>query len=151
VLIRSDSAGATYGFAAACRTAGVGFSLGAVIDAPIHDTVEVLNTADGWYPAIDSSGATREGTRGRRTHQTGGSVEMVDRHPADPAQGTPASERAAQVHRLRRTPHHRISHRHPDNVVPGQLTGLELRHPQHARVEDYPDPRIIPMSLGCCW
>jgi hypothetical protein len=37
-----------------------GFSLGAVIDAPMRDGVEVLNTADGWYPAIDSSGATRE-------------------------------------------------------------------------------------------
>ena len=57
----ADAAGATYGFAAACRTAGAGFSLGAVIDAPIRDGVEVLNTADGWYPAIDSSGATREG------------------------------------------------------------------------------------------
>jgi len=36
-------------------------------------------------------------------------------------------------------------------AVPGQLAGLELRHRQHARVEDYPDPRIIPMSLGFCW
>jgi hypothetical protein len=35
VLIRSDSAGATYGFAAACRDAHVGFFLGAAIDAPI--------------------------------------------------------------------------------------------------------------------
>ncbi len=31
---------------------------------------------------------------------------------------------------------HRISHRHPDGVVAGQLAGLELRHRQHARVED---------------
>jgi hypothetical protein len=45
----------------------------------------VLNTADGWYPAIDSSGgATREGAWVAETHQTGGSVEMVDRHPAEP-------------------------------------------------------------------
>jgi hypothetical protein len=61
MLIRSDSVGATYGLAVACRTAGVGFSLGAVIDAPVRDGVEVLNTADGWYQTIDSSGATREG------------------------------------------------------------------------------------------
>lgn len=54
VLIRSDSAGDTYGFAAACRTSGVGFSLGAAIDAPIRDAVEVLNSADGGHPAIDS-------------------------------------------------------------------------------------------------
>jgi hypothetical protein len=32
-----------------------------VIDAPVRDGVEVLNTAGGWYPAIDSSGAIREG------------------------------------------------------------------------------------------
>ena len=36
VSIRSDSAGATDGFAAAWRAAGVGFSLGAVIDASIR-------------------------------------------------------------------------------------------------------------------
>ena len=44
VLIRSDSAGATYGFAAACRAAGVGFSLGAVIDASIHELTPLLTT-----------------------------------------------------------------------------------------------------------
>ena len=44
VLIRSDSAGATYGFAAACRAAGVGFSLGAVIDASIHELTTLLTT-----------------------------------------------------------------------------------------------------------
>jgi hypothetical protein len=59
VLICSDSAGATYGFAVACRTAGAGFSLRAVIFAPVRDGVEVLNTADGWYPAIDSGGYPR--------------------------------------------------------------------------------------------
>ena len=35
VLIRSDSADATYGFAAACRDSGVGFSLGCAIDAQV--------------------------------------------------------------------------------------------------------------------
>ena len=39
ILIRSDSAGATYGFAAARRVERVGFSLGAVIDAAIRDDV----------------------------------------------------------------------------------------------------------------
>jgi hypothetical protein len=37
------------------------------------------------------------------------------------------------------------------NTPTGQLAFLEARHRAHARVEDYPDPRIIPMSLGCCW
>lgn len=55
VLIRSDSAGATYGFATACRTAHVGFSLGAAITAPVREAVEVLTAAGSWYPAITTS------------------------------------------------------------------------------------------------
>lgn len=42
VLIRSDSAGATYGFAAACRAAGVGFSLGAVIGLFVIESAPVV-------------------------------------------------------------------------------------------------------------
>lgn len=55
ILIRSDSAGATYGFAAACRQAGVGFSLGTAIDAPIRDATEVLNTHRFRQPARASA------------------------------------------------------------------------------------------------
>jgi hypothetical protein len=54
-------AGATYGFAAACRTEHVGFSLGAVIDAEVRAAAEVLNANDGWYPTIDSDGGVRAG------------------------------------------------------------------------------------------
>jgi hypothetical protein len=136
VLIRSDSAGATYGFAAACRTSGVGFSLGAVIDAPIHDTVEVLNTADGWYPAIDSGGATRDGA------WVAEATALVDlsKWPT----GTRLILRKERPHpgaqlRFTDSDGHRITGfltDTPDNVVPGQLAGLELRHRQHARVED---------------
>jgi hypothetical protein len=61
VLIRSDSAGATYGFAAACRTARVGFSLGCAVDAAIRDAAEILNATNSWYPATDSGGDIREG------------------------------------------------------------------------------------------
>jgi hypothetical protein len=61
ILIRSDSAGATHGFAAGCRRVGVGFSLGCAIDAPIRDAVDTLNIADAWYPAIDAHGAIRDG------------------------------------------------------------------------------------------
>jgi hypothetical protein len=41
-LIRSDSAGGTYGFAAACRTTHLGFSLGCAITAPVRDAAEIL-------------------------------------------------------------------------------------------------------------
>ena len=61
ILVRSDSAGATHAFAAACRGAGVGFSFGYAVDARIRDAVETLNTADGWYPAIETDGGIRDG------------------------------------------------------------------------------------------
>ena len=43
MLVRSDSAGATHGFAEACRTAGVGFSFGFAVDSRVRDAVENLN------------------------------------------------------------------------------------------------------------
>jgi len=61
ILIRSDSAGATYAFAAACRKSGVGFSFGTAIDTRIRDTTEVLTTAAVWYPAIDADRGIRDG------------------------------------------------------------------------------------------
>jgi hypothetical protein len=56
--------------------------------------------------------------------------------PADPAQGTPASRRAAVVHRRRRDEVTALLTDTGPGVVPGQVAGLELRHRQHARVED---------------
>ena len=61
VLIRSDSAGATYGFAAACRAAHVGFSLGCAITAAVRDAAEILTATKSWYPAIETGGGIREG------------------------------------------------------------------------------------------
>jgi hypothetical protein len=136
VLIRSDSAGATYGFAAACRTLGVGFSLGAAIDAPIRDAVEVLNTGDAWYPAIDSGGGIRDGA------WVAEATDLVDLS-AWPA-GTRLILRKERPHpgaqlRFTDADGHRVTGfltDTKDGVIPGQLAGLELRHRQHARVED---------------
>ena len=61
ILVRCDSAGATHDFAETCRARGVGFSFGYAVDARVQDAVEVLNTADGWYPAIEDGGAIRDG------------------------------------------------------------------------------------------
>ena len=61
VLIRSDSAGATYAVPAPCRDAGVGFALGATIDARVRDAVEVLTTSTRWSPAITTDGGIRDG------------------------------------------------------------------------------------------
>lgn len=136
ILIRSDSAGATYGFAAACRAAGVGFSLGSAIDAPIRDATEVLNTQDSWYPAIDSDGGIRDGAWvAEATH-------LCDLSKWPP--GTRLILRKERRHpgaqlRFTDSDGHRITGFLTDTsegVLPGQLAGLELRHRQHARVED---------------
>ena len=136
VLIRSDSAGATYGFAAACRAAHVGFSLGAVIDGPIREAAEVLTASDGWYPAITTGGDIREGA------WVAEATDLVDlsQWPA----GTRLILRKERPHpgaqlRFTDTDGHRITGFLTDTldgVIPGQLAGLELRHRQHARVED---------------
>ena len=52
VLARSDSAGATHTFAAACRQKGVGFSFGFPVDFRIKDIVDAI-PATAWYPAIE--------------------------------------------------------------------------------------------------
>ncbi len=136
ILIRSDSAGATYGFAVACRDVHVGFSLGAVIDAAVRDAAEVLTTNGGWYPAITADGDIREGA------WVAEATDLVDlsKWPA----GTRLILRKERPHpgaqlRFTDSDGHRITGfltDTPGGAVPGQLAGLELRHRQHARVED---------------
>ncbi len=136
ILIRSDSAGATHAFAAACRTSGVGFSLGTAIDTRIREATEVLNTAAAWYPAKDADGRIRDGA------WVAEATDLVD------LSGWPTGTRlilrkerphpGAQL-RFTDSDGHRVTGfitDTPDGVVPGQLAGLELRHRQHARVED---------------
>jgi hypothetical protein len=136
VLIRSDSAGATHGFAKACRDAHVGFSFGCPITAPIRDAAEVLNSHDSWYPAIDTDGGIREGAWvAEATH-----LVDLSKWPA----GTRLILRKERPHpgaqlNFTDSDGHRITGfltDTPEGVVPGQLAGLELRHRQHARVED---------------
>ncbi|MCV7155256.1 hypothetical protein H7I57_29615, partial [Mycobacterium pyrenivorans] len=61
VLVRCDTAGATHGFADACREQGVGFSSCYPVDWRVQDAVDTLNLAQGWYPAIDTGGGIRDG------------------------------------------------------------------------------------------
>ncbi len=136
VLVRSDSAGATHKFAAACRKAGAGFSFGYAVDARVRDAVEVLNDAGSWYPAIESSGEIRDGAW---VAEATGLVDLSS-WPA----GTRLILRKERPHpgaQLRFTDSDGLRVTAfitdtPDGVVPGQLAGLELRHRQHARVED---------------
>jgi hypothetical protein len=136
ILVRCDSAGATHTFAEACRTAGVGFSFGYGVDARVQAAVAILNTTECWYPAIDSGDGIRDGA------WVAEATSLVD------MSGWPAGTRL--ILRKER-PHPGAQLRFTDadglrvtafitdtghGVVAGQLGGLELRHRQHARVED---------------
>ena len=136
VLVRCDSAGATHGFAEACRSAGVGFSFGHPVDARVQDAVDTLNLGHGWYPAVDTDGGIRDGA------WVAEATALVDLS-AWPA-GTRLILRKERPHpgaQLRFTDADGMRVTAfitdtPSGVVAGQLAGLELRHRQHARVED---------------
>jgi len=136
VVVRSDSAGATHRFARACRDQGAGFSFGFPVDARVQDAVDTLNLGDGWYPAIDSGGDIRDGAWvaeatglvNLSTWPTGTRLVLRKERPHPGAQ-----LRFTDADGMRVTAF--ITDTAP-GVVPGQLGGLELRHRQHARVED---------------
>ena len=136
VVVRCDSAGATHKFATACRDRGVGFSFGFPVDARIWDAVDTLNLAGGWYPAIDAGGDLRDGAWvaeattlvNLETWPSGTRLVLRKERPHPGAQ-----LRFTDVDGLRVTAF--ITDTAP-GAVPGQLAGLELRHRQHARVED---------------
>jgi hypothetical protein len=136
VVVRCDSAGATHRFAAACRDRGVGFSFGFPVDARVQDAVDTLNLADGWYPAIEAGGDLREGAWVAEatplvtlsTWPTGTRLVLRKERPHPGAQ-----LRFTDADGMRVTAFITDT---PPGAVPGQLAGLELRHRQHARVED---------------
>ncbi len=50
VLVRTDAAGATHGFAAACREHGCGYSLGFTIDEPVQQAILPAGAGHGARP-----------------------------------------------------------------------------------------------------
>lgn len=136
VLVRCDTAGATHGFADACREQGVGFSFGYPVDWRVQDAVDTLNLGDAWYPAIDTGGGIRDGAW---VAEATGLVNLAS-WPA----GTRLILRKERPHpgaQLRFTDADGMRVTAfitdtPPGVVTGQVAGLELRHRQHARVED---------------
>ncbi len=136
VVVRSDSAGATHRFATACRDHGAGFSFGFPVDTRVQDAVDTLNLGEGWYPAIDSGGDLRDGAWvaeatglvNLSTWPAGTRLVLRKERPHPGAQ-----LRFTDAEGMRVTAF--ITDTAP-GAVPGQLAGLELRHRQHARVED---------------
>ena len=136
VLVRCDTAGSTHDFADACRAAGVGFSFGFPVDRRVQDAVDTLTIGDCWYPAIDTDGGIRDGA------WVAEATDLVNL--ASWPLGTRLILRRERPHpgaQLRFTDADgmRVTAFITDTatgVVPGQVGGLELRHRQHARVED---------------
>ena len=135
LLIRTDSAGATYGFAAACRDAGCGFSLGFAVDEQVQQAIGAL-PEHAWTPAYDIGGAPREGAW--VAELTG--LLGLDKWPA----GSRVIVRRERPHpgaqlRFTDTDGHRFTAFITDTAPGGphrQHADLEVRHRSHARVED---------------
>ena len=114
----------------------MGFSFGHPVDARVQDAADTLNLGHGWYPAIDTDGGIRDGA------WVAEATALVDLS-AWPA-GTRLILRKERPHpgaQLRFTDADGMRVTAfitdtPSGVVAGQLAGLELRHRQHARVED---------------
>jgi hypothetical protein len=134
VLVRSDSAGATHAFAAHCRARGVSFSFGFPVDHRIQHLVDHLDDAL-WEPAIEPDGI-RDGAWVTEVTDaidlpswpTGSRLILRKERPHPGAQLTFTDTGGMRITAF-------ITDT-PARVVPHQLAGLELRHRQHARVED---------------
>lgn len=135
LLARSDSAGATHRFAAACAERGVEFSFGFPVDARIQAIVDTI-PADAWTPAVDGDGMPRDGAW--VVEATG----LIDLHawPAGsrlilrkerPHPGAQLTFTDVEGHRVTAVLTNTAA-----GACPGGIAGLELRHRQHARVED---------------
>jgi len=135
VLARCDSAGATHKFAAACAARGVEFSFGFPIDARIRRIVDLI-PAQCWDPAIQTDDDLRDGAWvfeatglvGLRGWPAGSRLILRKERPHPGAQLTFTDCDGMRVTALLTNT--------PPGVIPGQAPGLELRHRQHARVED---------------
>jgi hypothetical protein len=119
---------------AACRTRGVQFSFGFPVDERIQRIVG-LTPGQCWHPAIEDDGL-RDGAQ--VTEATG----MIDL--SSWPEGSRLILRKERPHpgahlTFTDVDGHRITAFLTDTgrgVIPGQIAGLELRHRQHARVED---------------
>ena len=135
VLIRTDSAGGTYGFAAACRERGCQFSFGIAVDEPVRAAILALSK-QAWTPAYDIDGQPRDGAWVAEIT----SLLTLDKWP----NGSRVLVRKERPHpgaqlRFTDADGHRFTAFITDakrGGPKGQHADLEVRHRSHARVED---------------
>jgi hypothetical protein len=144
ILIRSDSAGCTYGFLAhirSLRTHGMNtyFSVGVPIGEQVRDAIRIaIDHPDWWVPALHTDGQLRDGAE---------ICEITGLLPAAYLANYPPSTRVI-VRRERPHPGAQLSlfdtveglrHQGMATDTPpghGPIQYLEARHRGHARVED---------------
>jgi hypothetical protein len=132
ILVRTDSAGATHAFLDHLRALGLRFSVGFDLDQRVRTAILDL-PADAWTPALDPDGHDRD------------SAQVAELHALDlAAAGWPAGTRAI-CRRERPHPGAQLTFTDADGwrfqvFITDQpdpnIAALELRHRQHARVED---------------
>jgi len=132
LLVRTDGAGATKEFLADLVARNVEFSVGFSMNTGLRDRIEAMPD-DAWIAAINTDGTPRRGAQ---------IVELAGLTGAD---GWPGG---ARLICRREEPHDGATlslfdqihgRRHTlmlTNTIGGDIAGLELRHRQHARVED---------------
>jgi hypothetical protein len=135
VLIRTDSAGATYGFAAACHDAGCNYSFGFAIDETVRTAILALPKR-AWTAAYDINGEPRNGAWVAEL------TALLDLSKWPP--GSRILIRKERPHpgaqlRFTDVDGHRFTAFITDARPGGpnaQHADLEVRHRSHARVED---------------
>ena len=137
-VVRSDSAGATHHFAEACSQLGVGFSFGFPVTAEMREAITSLHSSC-WRPAIEADRSEREGAYvaevtkliDLRRWPKGSRVIVRKERPHPGAQLSLFDTIQGFRHTafIFAPPVGRKKESRPMAV-------LELRHRQHARVED---------------
>ena len=136
LVVRADAAGATHGFAAACRQRQVGFSLGFGITESVRAAITMVPAA-AWSQATETDGGIRDGAWLVEVTELvdlsawpdGSRLIVRKERPHPGAQLSVFDDAEGMRHTAFLTDT-------PPGVVAGQIAGLELRQRQHARVED---------------
>jgi Transposase DDE domain group 1 len=134
ILVRADSAGATYGLIDYCREGNMRFSVGYELTVPVRAAILEI-PADAWVPALDQDGSEREN----------GEVAEITNTVDLSAWGKEEELTRLIVRRERPHPGAQLSFTDHDGYRfqailtdqdDAEIAALECRHRQHAHVED---------------